>query len=363
MSTSTLYTNPAVHAGAANSHSKLPRPPFDPALEHVRTAIPSESFQTLNTIRGHPYSFSLDSVLSRFPHLSHKEYTIPTPDPNYGQDDTITLSVFTPKSHTTPLPAIYNIHGGGQIAGDRFTGLEFVIAWYTENDTEVPLPAVHISVEYRLAPEHPAPAALHDCYNGLTWVAEHAEILNIDASKILVQGVSGGGPLAAACAIKARNHGSPALRGQLLSTPMLDYSGESVSARQFEDQGPWNGRTDRLAWGFVLGLEQPNSAEGEVATLGSRIKEKGDSVSELISPTEATDLAGVVPAFIDVGEAEVFRDGAVQYASLLWESGVSAELHVWPGAWHGFDMFAPDVPVSKAAVAAKKSWLRRILSE
>ncbi|KAL3456980.1 Alpha/Beta hydrolase protein [Aspergillus heterothallicus] len=322
----------------SSDDNAMPRPPFDPALEAARNSafLDPEIFVSVDKMRAaQPDTFSLDLFLSKFKTLLHAEYTIP--GPNTGSS--VTLSVFTPKRSTNAsLPVVYNIHGGGQIAGTRFAGIEGVAGWLTGLDV------VLITVEYRLAPEHPAPAALDDSFIGLTWVADHAIDLGVDPLRIMVVGVSGGGPIAAACAIQARNRGYPKLCGQLLSTPMLDSHVDTVSSLQYEALTHWSGRTNRMAWQCVLGKEA-NSAE----------------VSELVSPSRATSLPGVASAFIDVGEAEVFRDEAVAYASTLWKSGVSAELHIWPGAWHGFDMLAPEAPVSKAATAAKVDWIRRTL--
>ncbi|KAL3444098.1 Alpha/Beta hydrolase protein [Aspergillus insuetus] len=339
---------PFIPRGLTAESQAMPRPPYDPKLEAAvawNMGSP-EAFETLEGIRADPFSPTLDAILEKFPDLKHTEYTIPGPADN--PNSTVTLSVFVSQTSTsTNRPVVYNIHGGGQISGTRFTGLDAVAGWYTGLDIVI------ITVEYRLAPEHPAPAALNDCYAGLAWVGNHAAQLGIHPGKILVQGVSGGGPLAAACAIKARNEKFPPLRAQLLSTPMLDSRCGSVSSRQFEGMGIWNGRTNRLAWGYVLGKGKVEERKGG--------EEEEEKVSELISPSRASDLAGVAPAFIDVGDAEVFRDEAVAYASLLWKSGVSTELHVWPACWHAFDMIAPKAPVSQAATATRRNWVCRQL--
>lgn len=212
-----------------------------------------------------------------------------------------------------------------------------IVRWFKGIDM------VHICVEYRLAPEHRAPAALNDCYAGLVWTADHATELGIDISKYMIQELSGGGPIAAGCAIKARNLQYPKLCAQLLSTPMLDDRVTSVSARQYYDHGPWHGKANSMAWDCVLGSAR-----------------NGPDVGELISPARATNLSGVPPAFIDPGESEVFRDEAVSYASVLWKCGVSAELHIWRGAYHGFELVVPKPSVSVAAGDTKRGWIRRI---
>ncbi|OQV07615.1 hypothetical protein CLAIMM_12020 [Cladophialophora immunda] len=318
--------------------SVIPRPPFDPAFRGFLAALRQEDYSSVEKIRGRLDAEAEARYLAKFPDMEKAEFNIPGPEDN--SRGIVTLSVYRSKTSTKGArPAVYNIHGGGQISRDRFAGLEAVGDWFSGIDV------VLVSVEYRLAPEHPAPAALNDSFAGLVWVAEHAANLGIDPSKIMVLGVSGGAPIAAACAVLARDWRHPNLCAQLLSTPMLDDRVNSVSARQFEDDGLWSARTNRMAWDCVLGSERG-----------------GPNVSELVSPSRATDLKGVAPAFIDVGDAEVFRDEAVAYASVLWKSGISTELHVWPGGFHAFDIFVPDAPVSKAAIAAKRSWIRRVLA-
>ncbi|KAH8798646.1 Alpha/Beta hydrolase protein [Xylogone sp. PMI_703] len=309
--------------------------PYDPALLEGLKTYPVEGFKTVESIRNLTYHFTAENLLQSYPEYEYTDHTIPGPVDNPG--GTIILSVFKLKnSFGRNLPACYHVHGGGQIAGDRFAAMQTILAWFKGIDM------VHVTVEYRLAPEHRAPAALNDSYAGLVWTADHANELGIDLSKLMIQGTSGGGPIAAGCAIKARDLQYPKLCAQLLSTPMMDDRVSSVSSKQYYDHGPWNGKINSMAWDCVLGNER-----------------NGPNVSELVSPARATDLAGVPPAFIDAGESEVFRDEAISYASVLWKSGVSAELHIWPGAYHGFDMLVPNAPVSLSATAARQKWIRR----
>lgn len=315
----------------------MPHPAYDPALLDGLKFQRPEDFTSVERIRTVANQFGTKDILSKFPEWDHTEHTIDGPKDSAHK--TITLSVFRLKgSSSRSLPACYHVHGGGQIAGNRFQPLAMFPSWFKGIDM------VHISVEYRLAPEHRAPAALNDCYRGLVWVADHAQELGIDLSKLMIEGTSGGGPIAAGCAIKARNLEYPKLCAQLLSAPMLDDRVTSVSSEQFHDQGPWNANINRMAWDCVLGDDR-----------------NGPNVSELVSPARATMLTGVAPAFIDVGALEVFRDEAVSYASVLWKCGVSAELHVWPGAYHGFDLLVPNAPISQSTLVARQMWIRRIL--
>ncbi|KAL2839656.1 Alpha/Beta hydrolase protein [Aspergillus pseudoustus] len=341
-------------AATSAPEPSMARPPYDPSLRPKLDALDLSLFSSIDRIRAVSSAFTAESVLAGVPHMQHKEYTIPS------LDAPVTLSVFSPKlavtSNTTKRPAVYIIHGGGQIAGNRFSALDSIIRFFAD----VP-DIVAISVEYRLAPEHPAPAALNDGYAGLVWIADPANAaeLGIDPARIVVMGGSGGGPIAAGCALLARNNHRPKLLGQMLLTPMLDDRGTTVSARQFENVGPWCGVTNQMAWDCVLGREGTADERDLEAQANAQ-------VDHLVAPARATDPAGLPPTFIDAGEAEVFRDEAVTYASRLWACGVSTELHVWKGAWHGFEMAMPGVEegkeaaVAKVSIAAKKSWIRRV---
>jgi acetyl esterase/lipase len=201
-----------------------------------------------------------------------------------------------------------------------------------------------VSVEYRLAPDHPHPAPVEDCYAGLRWTAEHAGELGLDPARIIVAGASAGGGLAAALALLARDRGGPALAGQLLMCPMLDDRNDTPSCHQMTGVGVWDRTSNHTSWSALLG-----EARG------------GPEVSPYAAPARASDLSGLPPAFIDVGSAETFRDEDVAYAGRIWQAGGRAELHVWPGGFHGFDMLAPRAKLSRDARAARVRWLRRLL--
>ena len=250
----------------------------------------------------------------------------------------VELTVVRPRREVSDAPGIYSIHGGGMVLGTRFFGLDILIA------DVLRFGAVGVTVEYRLAPENPAPAAAEDCYAGLVWFAEHAADFGVDPARILVGGVSAGGGLSAAVALMARDRGGPALVGQLLHCPMIDDRNETVSSHQYDGIGAWDRNNNDTGWNALLGPSRGT-----------------DAVSPYAAPTRATDLSGLAPAFIDVGAAEVFRDEAVDYATRIWAAGGQAELHVWAGGYHGFAGFSPDAEVSRAATAARESWLRRVL--
>ncbi|WP_410598674.1 alpha/beta hydrolase [Amycolatopsis sp. lyj-90] len=230
-------------------------------------------------------------------------------------------------------PGLYNIHGGGMVLDNRFADLPRMVALVEE------FGFVAVTVDYRLAPEHPHPAPIEDCYAGLTWMVENAAELGFDPARLIVGGGSAGGGLSAGIALLARDRGGPALAGQLLLCPMIDSRNDSASTVEFAERGVWSREANEFGWRSLL---------------------KGQT-SPYAVPLTATDLAGLPPAFIEVGAAEIFRDEDVDYARRLWRAGVPTELHVWAGAYHGFDRFAPDSEVARAARATRASWLRRTI--
>ncbi|WP_064723844.1 alpha/beta hydrolase [Paenarthrobacter nicotinovorans] len=313
-------------------------PPFDAELGATLGALGDLIAPTLtpDMIEGMRESFvvaPVEDLLSGRP-VTHFERTIPGP---LGAPD-LTVSVFQRTDHAPGGPGIYHIHGGGMVMGDRFLGADSLIDWVEQLD------AVAVSVEYRLAPENPDPAPVEDCYAGLEWMAANAEELGVDPERLVVAGASAGGGLAAGVALMSRDRGGPALAGQLLIYPMLDDRNESLSSHQFDGIGVWDRTSNDTGWDALLGDRRKTS-----------------QVSIYAAPARAADLSNLPPAFIDVASAEVFRDEDVAYASTIWACGGDAELHVWPGGFHGFDIFFPQAVLSVLAREARTRWLRRIL--
>ena len=258
--------------------------------------------------------------------------------PGLGTAPDVPLLICAPIGVTGPVAAVYHMHAGGMIIGDSRRGLPQFLRWAEELGFAV------VSVEYRLAPETPHPGPVEDCYAGLVWTAEHAGELGIDSERIVVAGGSAGGGLAAAISLLARDNGGPALVGQLLSCPMLDDRVDTPSAWQLAGMDTWDRSAVLTGWTALLG-----SARG------------GTEVSPYAAPARATDVSGLPPAFIEVGAAETLRDEVVAYAKRIWQAGGGAELHVWTGAYHGFEVLVPQAAVSRQANAAKLNWLRRLL--
>ncbi|MBB2965743.1 alpha/beta hydrolase [Leifsonia aquatica] len=318
--------------------------PFDPDIAPVLDAMaadpqPALSRETIPLTRdGAATAFpSAEEVIGDLPIDAH-DRVIPGPA---GAPD-LEITVLTPRGHdaTKPaLPVLYNIHGGGMIVGHR--------SWETGRLVQLvdELGVIAVNVEYRLAPEDPYPAGVEDCYAGLVWLAANARELGADPDRIVVMGGSAGGGFAAAISLLARDRGGPALAGQLLLCPMIDNTNTTVSSLQYAGIGTWTREANLLAWECVLGDELAFSAEAPAYA----------------APTRADDLSDLPHAYIEVGAAEPFRDEDVEYASRIWAVGGAAELHVWSGGFHGFDMYAPASELTRAALDARFSWLRRVL--
>ncbi|MFF0023769.1 alpha/beta hydrolase [Streptomyces sp. NPDC004082] len=275
-----------------------------------------------------------DEVLSREGTFTVEDREVPGPP---GAPP-VSLLVCRPAAARGPLPVVYFVHGGGMVTGDNRVGVDGPLDWAEE------LGLVVVSVEYRLAPENPHPALIDDCYAGLEWTAAHASLVGGDPDRIVVAGQSSGGGLAAALALRARDEKGPRLLGQLLMCPMLDDRNDTFSARQMADRGMWDRASNDTGWTALLGERRTS----------------GD-VSPYAAPARAEDLSGLPPAFVDVGSAETFRDEDIGYAEAIWRAGGEAELHVWPGGFHGFDALVPEAALSRQARAARLAWLRRLL--
>ena len=256
-----------------------------------------------------------------------------------GDGPELTLVSARPAGIEGPLPLLYYLHGGGMVTGNAWSVLPRVL-----REWAFPLGLAVVSVEYRLAPRARYLEPVEDCFAGLLRVAEHADELGVDPDRIVLGGKSAGGGLTAALAQLTRDRGGPAPIGQLLLSPMLDDRGDSFSSHQLAGHDPWDRVSNATAWRALLGDRYG-----------------ADDVSPYVAPARATDLTGLPPAYLEVGSAETFRDETVAYADALWRAGGAAELHVWPGAFHGFDTIAPQAALSRDAAEARLRWLRRVV--
>jgi acetyl esterase/lipase len=223
-------------------------------------------------------------------------------------------------------PAILHIHGGGFVAGTAVEAIAPMQQVALDHD------CVIVTVEYRLAPETRFPGSLEDNYAALKWLYDSASSLGVDSSRIAVMGLSAGGGHAAMLTIAARDRAEVPIAFQLLSYPMLDdRTGSSRHVPPYIGAYLWVPASNRFSWSSLLGVPA-----------GSQRVPAG------AVPARVENLAGLPPAFIGVGSIDLFVDEDVAYARRLIDSGVPTELRVVPGAYHGFDLFAPEAPVSKA---------------
>jgi acetyl esterase/lipase len=260
----------------------------------------------------------------------------------------VAVVVFTPDGSApdgsapdggTARPALVYMHGGGFVLGDAESH-RFLPAQIAAEAG-----AVVVSVDYRLAPEHPFPAAIEDCYAALAWTARHAGDLGVDPARIGIGGVSAGAGLAAGVALLARDRGGPALCLQLLDVPELDDRLDTPSMREFADTPLWSRPNAALSWRHYLGSEA-----------------EGGHVSPYAAPARAADLSGLPPAYVAVCQFDPLRDEGLAYAQRLVQHGVPTEVHLFPGTFHGSAGGVPSAGVSRRMRAELLAAIRRGLA-
>jgi acetyl esterase/lipase len=236
----------------------------------------------------------------------------------------VMVRLYRPARVSNPAPLFYWIHGGGMVLGKVEHDDDLCMARAERLNVLV------ASVEYRLAPEHPFPAPVEDSHAGLAWINANAARFGIRRERIAIGGASAGGGIAAGLALMARDRAEVEISFQFLVYPMIDDRNVTESSHAIVDPRLWNRTANALGWN---------------AYLAGRA---GDAdVSPYAAPARATDLAGLPPAYINVGDLDLFLDEDVAYAQALGRAGVAAELHIYPGAFHGSNMFVSRSPLSK----------------
>ncbi|MGW1029072.1 alpha/beta hydrolase [Streptomyces sp. NPDC002577] len=297
-----------------------------------------------------PYSFDdeLSPIASMLPPLHVRDVTAaratlaamggpdaaPSPPPGVtaewatvpGAPD-VQVLVMRPRKASGPLPAVLYMHGGGYVLGSAGTMQDMPALLAGEAGVLV------ASVDYRLAPEHPYPAAPDDCYAALVWLAKEAATLGAAPERIAVAGTSAGAGIAAAVALMARDRGGPPLCFQLLDSPMLDDSLTTSSARAFTDAPLWASSSNEDAWRHYLGARA------------------GEPAPPYAAAARATDLTGLPPAFVAVAAHDPLRDEGIDYARRLTDAGVLTELVLYPGTFHGSSGAVREAAVSRRARA------------
>jgi acetyl esterase/lipase len=247
-------------------------------------------------------------------------------------DSPVTVRVYRPSGQNAALPVLLWVHGGGLVIGNVAQD-DLLVGELVDN-----VGCAVVSVEYRLAPEHPYPVPLEDCYAALRWVAEQPDF---DRTRIAVGGASAGAGLAAALALLARDRADVWPMFQLLLYPMLDDRNIAPASALLPDTLVWSRENNRIGWNAYLG-----------GAAGS------EEVPRYAAAARVVDLAGLPPAYVAVGELDLFLDEDIDYARRLLAAGVPTELHVYPGAYHGFDAIAPQAGMSRRLIAERDRALK-----
>ncbi|MGG6177708.1 alpha/beta hydrolase [Pantoea allii] len=260
-----------------------------------------------------------------------EEHSIDSPD-----HPPVRVCVITPVSATPRRMGILHIHGGGHLFGSPEQSLSLTSVTALRHNCVV------VSVDYRLSPETVFPGSLEDCYVVLNWMVRQADMLGIDPAHIGLMGDSAGAGLAASLALLARDRDGPKLAFQNLMFPMLDdRTVTETHPNPVTGEFAWTREYNRIGWTALLG-EEPGS----------------ETISPYAAPARASNLAGLPPVWIGVGTLDLFLDENLDYAQRLIRAGVAVELHVWPGAFHGFHA-SDTAAVSQQARELRQRWLSR----
>jgi acetyl esterase/lipase len=305
---------------------------LDPEVREAITALPPMGLTAENLARVRAARAADWELVPLSDEVERREVLVPGPA---GAPD-VAVRVHRPKGVDGALPCVYWMHGGGMVIGSARQDDQRFDRWCVRHR------CVGVAVEYRLAPETPYPGPLEDCYAGLRWLHAHAAELDVDADRIGIGGASAGGGLAAGLALLARDRGEVPVAFQLLVYPMIDDRRITVSSRW--NVPIWNPSANEFGWAAYLGGLS------------------GDDVPAYAAPARSGDVRGLPRALVVVGALDGFLDEDVTYAQRLLQAGVPVELHVYPGAPHGFDGFAPDAAVARQCRRDTNAWLARVLA-
>ena len=311
---------------------------LDPELEPVLQILPEIvlNLENINETREMSTQMWIDMTKSRpdIKGVNHKDIQVSGPE---GEPD-VWVRVYEPANRPATLPGLFWIHGGGYVMGhpehDDLQIKQFV------KETE----CVVVSADYRLAPEHPYPAPIEDCYAALKWMFEKADELGVDETRIAIGGASAGGGLAAGLGLLVRDRAEMKIVFQLLIYPMIDDRNIAQASDDLPDAHRWSRHNNLFGWTSYL-----NKTPGT------------DGVPSYAAAARADDLKNIPPTFIVVGDADLFVEENITYAQHLIQCGVPVELHVYPGAFHGFDTAVPTAGVSLSCYAAVFQALRKAL--
>jgi acetyl esterase/lipase len=295
---------------------------FHPDLARVARFIP----RTLITPYTLPLLRGVDRLLTRGAARQAADVDVLTLTSGVG------IRLHRPPGATGSAPGMLWIHGGGLLIGTAAQDDAICRRFARELGITV------AAVDYRLAPEHPYPVPLEDCYAALTWLAG---LPAVDPRSVVIAGASAGGGLTAALALLARNRGEIDVAAQVLVYPMLDDRSSTAEGIDGSGHRLWTQTSNRYGWSSYLGDADPNVAV----------------------PSRREDLSGLPPAWLGVGTLDLFHDEDVAYAERLRAAGVPCQLEIVDGAFHGFDGIAPKAPVSQAFSNSQIDFLRQTLKQ
>lgn len=244
------------------------------------------------------------------------------------------VRIYRPKFQSEALPGLLWIHGGGYIFGTYSDNDDLCMSFVKEANCVV------LSVDYRLAPEHPYPAPLEDCYTALKWMADQADTLNINRNQIGVAGASAGGGLTAAVTLLARDRNYPSLCFQMPLYPMIDDRNNTPSTNEIKEGFVWNQKANEAGWRMYLG-----DLHGS------------DNIPSYAAPARAEDYRHLPYTYTCVGQLDPFRSETLTYVSKLAEAGVDVEFHLYPGGYHAFEHISPDAGIS---IRAKNEYVQAV---
>jgi acetyl esterase len=307
--------------------------PLDPQAQQILDLINAAPSFDLDADPAEARNFfsQMNTADTATPVARHENHTLP------GPAGDLPVRLYAPEADG-PLPVLAYFHGGGFVIGDLDTHDG------TCRELAVGAECLVVSVDYRLAPEHPFPAAPEDCYAATAWLAEHCAELGGDPTRLAVGGDSAGGNLAAAVALMARERGGPPLAHQLLIYPVTDYAFETASYR--ENAEGYMLTLPMMEWFWNHYLADP--AQGD---------------NELASPLRATSLAQLPPATVITAEFDPLRDEGEAYAQRLSDAGVKTQMTRYDGVFHGFLGMGAAIDKAKQAVDQACTALRSTFNQ
>lgn len=299
-----------------------------PALDILWEALPGglNGIPDIVARRAAYEAFRAAAPKGEFPNLNVSDHSYA------GPDGDLSLRLYQPQSASASAPGLIYIHGGGMIMGNLESQDE--VLKITASQLGIPI----ASIDYRKAPEHPYPAAPEDCYAGVCWVFENAAALGMDTNNIGLMGASAGGGLALATALMLRDREGPKLKHLIPIYPMIDDRHHTDSSKTVLNIGIWDREGSIEAWNWYLGDSAPDA---------------------YAAPARAEDLSGLPPTYIDVGDLDLFRDEDILIAQRLSAAGVPVEFHLWTGAYHASELFAPQATLSQRIWATRYAAIRR----